>query len=92
VGLAWGELRLAPGAGKAAYWLLLYGTFANWAATLLSGLWGTSRLTPLAGAGHVGSKLQEDVVQALLVSLSLAMVVSVGLLAWGAFARLREER
>ena len=33
------------------FWIAILGTYINWVFTLLSGILGTSRLTPLAGSG-----------------------------------------
>lgn len=84
LGLVWPRLSLAPGAERAAFGLVLYGTFANWAATLLAAAWGAgSGMMPLSGGGMTGSAVQEGLITALLVSLSLAMVAATGLVLWG---------
>jgi hydroxylaminobenzene mutase len=74
LGLLWSELRLSPRAGRAVLWLALYGAYANWASTLLAAAFGTSGMTPIAGAGHVGARWQELAVDFGLVSLSLAII------------------
>jgi hydroxylaminobenzene mutase len=56
--------------------LVLFGTVANWLATLLAGLWGTGAMMPIAAGGRAAAAWQEGVVTALLFSLSLAMVVA----------------
>ena len=88
VGLVWDELGFKERTRKAAYALVLVGTWANWGATLLSGILGTSRFTPLAGAGFHASDAAELLVGAILVLVSVAMVVALGLF----FAGLRGER
>jgi hydroxylaminobenzene mutase len=85
VGLAWSELSLSNRVGQAVSWLLLLGAYANWAATTASGVLGTSKGTPIAGAGFHAAPLAEQVVYALLVMVGLTMVLScVGLVvgAW----------
>ncbi len=82
-GLVWDELRLGERARKAAYWLLLYGAYANWTGTLLSGVFGASKATPIAGAGFTASPLQENLVFALLVSVGLTMVAALAILVAG---------
>ena len=83
VGLAWSYVRLGPGAAIACYGMLLYGSFANWGFVTLAAAFGTSRMTPIAGAGFAGSEWQEQLVSAGLLSVGLAMVAGVGLLVWG---------
>lgn len=82
LGCAWGELRLGAAAGRFVYGLVLFGTWANWAGTLLSAIFGTSKATPIAGAGHAGTPFQENVVMATLVAVGLAMVAAIGVAAW----------
>jgi hydroxylaminobenzene mutase len=79
LGLVWKDIRLGPRALTATFWLALYGAWVNWASTALSAAWGTSGLTPLAGAGHTGAPWQEQVVAFGLYTLSLAIVASVAL-------------
>jgi hydroxylaminobenzene mutase len=80
VGLFFGRVRLSRkqlGVCRAA---LLYGCFANWFFTTLAGILGTSESTPIAGIGHHAGVAAEQFILAALVSVALAMVVSVGLL------------
>ena len=51
LGAVWSELRLGTRAEGAAYWLAVYGAYAGWAAVQLAAIFGTSRMTPIAGAG-----------------------------------------
>ena len=74
LGLLWGRLRLPARWLTALFWLALYGTYVNWASTLAAAIFGTSRTTPNAGAGHLGAAWQEAIVDAGLYSLSVAMV------------------
>ena len=79
LGLCWSALRLGSGRGRLVRALSLYGTYANWAVTLLGAAWGTKRLTPVAGAGYEAQPWQEAVVMAGLLSLVLAMLVATAL-------------
>jgi hydroxylaminobenzene mutase len=76
-GLAWGHLQLSSRLSRITFWLLLYAAFANWAATSAAAALGTSRLTPISGAGYTASPLQESVVQVIQVSLALAVIAAV---------------
>jgi hydroxylaminobenzene mutase len=83
LGLIWPRLRLGPAAAATTYWLAIYGTFANWAATLLAAAWGAGRTMPLAAGAQQGTPTQEMVIMGLLASLSLAAVAVCGLILWG---------
>ena len=83
LGLIWPRLRLGPAAAATTYWLAIYGTFANWAATLLAAAWGAGRAMPLAAGAQQGTPTQEAVIMGLLVSLSLAVIAVCGLVLWG---------
>jgi len=74
LGLLWPRLVLSPLLERVTFWTALYGTIANLAATLLAAIWGAGRMMPIAAQGHVGTELQERAIDALLVSLALAMV------------------
>ena len=74
LGLAWGLLTVSPLQANLTRGAFLYGTYANWIASRLAAVWGTSRLTPLAGAGYSAAPWKEAVVQAVQASLGLAML------------------
>jgi hydroxylaminobenzene mutase len=83
LGLVWSEVHLPPRAERSALGLLFYGTYANWATTTLGAAFGTSRLTPIAGAGHAGAPWQENLVAVLGVSLALSVIAGIALVLWG---------
>jgi hydroxylaminobenzene mutase len=83
LGLMWSRLVLPAWAGTATFVLALYGTYANWFATLLAAMWGAAGMMPLAGGGASASALAEALVAALLASLSLAMIATCLLVLWG---------
>lgn len=74
LGLLWGRLRLSARWLTALFWLALYGTYTNWATTLAAAIFGTGRTTPIVGAGHHGAAWQENLVDAGLYSLTVAML------------------
>jgi hydroxylaminobenzene mutase len=74
LGLAWGLLTMTPLQARLTRGLFLFGTFANWATGCLAAAWGTSHLTPLSGAGYGAVPWKETVVQALQVSVTLAIL------------------
>lgn len=75
LGVIWSRLTLSRTLGSLNFYCAMYGTFANWLATLLSAMWGAAKMMPLAGGGAVGTPPQELVVSGLLVTLSVAMVL-----------------
>ena len=83
LGYLWPQLRLSTGALSAAFWLVLYGTYANWVFTLLGAILGTSALTPQAGAGFSAPRWAEVLVGFGLVSLSSAMLIVCVILLFG---------
>ena len=74
LGLAWGLLAMTPVQAKLTRGAFLYAAYVNWISSILAGAWGTTRLTPIAAAGYGAAPWQESVVQALQVSLALAIV------------------
>lgn len=83
LGAIWGRLRLRPGARRLAFALAVYGTFTNWATTLLAAIWGAGAMMPIAATGHAGTQPQEMLVAFGLISLSLSMLAVCGLALWG---------
>ena len=85
LGAIWPRLGLSAVAGRIAFVLLVFGTFANWLATLLAGIWGTGAMMPIAASDRAGTSLQEASVSLLLITLSLAMVAACLMCLWAAF-------
>ena len=63
--------------------LVIYGTFANWLATLMAAIWGAGSMMTIASAGFAGTAWQELLITALLFTLSLAMLAVCCLLLYG---------
>lgn len=84
LGLIWSNLRLSNKALKWGYALSLFGTYTNWATTLLAGIWGAgAEMMPIAGGGFQGVVWQEVLIKIGLGSLSVAMIIVCGLVLWG---------
>lgn len=86
VGLIWDRLELSDLWLVVTFWTLLYGTWANWAATLLAGIWGTGKVTPIASGGRTGRPAHERIVSAMLLGVGIADVMGVALLFVGLVA------
>ncbi len=75
-GLLWPYVTVSTSVLLAAYWLSLYSMYAIWVGLALAAIWGTSRATPIAGAGYSSSPLQESCVQLLLSTGSVAIIIA----------------
>jgi hydroxylaminobenzene mutase len=82
LGLLWPKIRLSHRWLTITFWLAIYGTFANWATTLIAADWGAGASMPMA-AGHQGTPSQEAVINFLLWTLSVAMIAASTLVLWG---------
>lgn len=74
LGLLWQKLNLSATWLMVTFGLAIYGTFANWLATLLAALWGAGAMMPIAAMGHQARAGQENIIRLLLATLALAMV------------------
>jgi len=86
LGLMWQRMALPIGAARAAQLLMSGGLYAVFVSLLLAALWGTSRATPIAGAGHQATGVREVVVTVVLAGGSLASLVAGVLVLWGLLA------
>ena len=86
LGAAWPHVRLTPLLDRCAFGLLAFGSIANWLVTLLSALWYTGALTPLAAPAPLAAPWQELVIQTGLMALSAAMIGGVALVLCGLLA------
>ncbi|GJM10593.1 MAG: hydrogenase [Lysobacteraceae bacterium] len=82
-GLAWKRMSLTTFQEKLVYWLLLYGSYANFALIQSASVLGTSEMTPIAGEGYTGSAMAELLVNTGLVSVALTMITAVILMLVG---------
>lgn len=83
LGAIWNEVRLSPRLKRAAYWSALYGTYMNWAATLLAAIFGTAALSPITGMAQGGAAWQEGLVTFALVTVGIVIVACALLVLWG---------
>ena len=82
-GLLWADLRLGAGV---ATWLFRLVVFQGWsqaAGLTLAAAFGTSRTTPIAGAGHAGAPWQEATVAILLTAGAVAVLACCALALYG---------
>ncbi len=83
LGLLWPRLLLGARAATSLFWLAVYGSFANWATTLLAAFWGAGTRMPIAAGAHHGTTGQELAIEVLLATLSVAIVAASVLVLWG---------
>lgn len=83
LGLTWPHLALTRIQQRVLLYLVVFGTFANWLATLLAAWWGAGSMMTIASQGSTGTPFQELFVGLLLFSLSAAMILASGLLIYG---------
>ena len=83
LGAVWGEVRLARRWRAAAFWAALFGTYANWAVTALAAVFGTTALTPIAGAGHGGLPWQEALVTGGFATVGIVIIACSVMILWG---------
>jgi hypothetical protein len=64
--------------------LALYASYVNWGANLLAGVFGGSKMLPIAAGGQAaGAAWQETLVSSGLVSCALAILACCTLVLWG---------
>jgi hydroxylaminobenzene mutase len=79
----WPRAALAPRTLAVTYWLAVVGSYVSCVALFLAGVFGTSSATPLHGAGHAGTPLEESVVTAGLTLGGVAVLVAVAVMVYG---------
>lgn len=90
VGLAWSRVTLSSTLETTAYVTTVFSNYALYLALQLAAVWGTSRSTPIAGAGSVGGPLQEAAVDGILYAGAVSAMVAVALVVWGLRPSARE--
>ena len=76
-------------------WLALHvcwfiAAYANWANTTLAGLTGSSRLTPIAGAGTTGTDLAETIVFVVYLVVGVTSIIGTAIAVYGLLGRDRK--
>jgi hydroxylaminobenzene mutase len=74
IGAVWDKLRFSARQSAAAYWTALYGTYGNWAATVLAAVFGTAALSPVTSAGQHGQPWQEHLITIVFISVGVAII------------------
>ncbi len=83
LGAVWSEVRLARSVEKVVYLLAVCSAYGGWAAVQLGAIFGTSGMTPIAGAGHTAPAYQEAIVSFILMASAAGLLLACLLLLWG---------
>ena len=83
LGAVWPHVKLSPKLSVSAYWMVLYGAYANLVVTTFAAIVGGSSLSPITGAGHQASAWQESFITAGFGTVGATMVASSILILWG---------
>jgi (hydroxyamino)benzene mutase len=83
LGAVWAQVRLSQRLKSVAYGSVLYGTYANWAVTVMAAIFGTVAMSPITGSGHDALGWQEGIVTFGFISVGLTIVFGSVLVLWG---------
>jgi len=84
LGFLWPRLQLGVRTLTAAFWMALYGTYANWATTLYGAAAGAGeKMAPITGKGFTGTGFEEGVVAFGFISLAIAIIPLCFVVLWG---------
>ncbi len=91
LGLIWNRLALSSKWLNITFWLILYGTFANFFAVLIAAITGAGKMMPIAG-GKEGTSFEEAIISFLLVSISLVMLAVCVIVLIGIYKRMNAPK
>lgn len=91
LGLIWNRIELSVKWLSVTFWLIIYGTFANFVAVLLAAFTGAGKMMPIAQGQEKGPVL-EGIISFLLVSLALVILLACVLILVGLYRRLKQKR
>ncbi len=91
LGAAWPGIHLSTRMQAVAFWTVLYGSYANWAFTMLAAVFGTGALSPITAPGYSGTPIQERLITIGFMSVGIAIVAACGMILVG-FRRIRQAK
>ncbi|WP_348758373.1 hypothetical protein [Candidatus Methylocalor cossyra] len=83
LGSVWQEVHLSSRLGAAAFWLTLFGAYANWCVTTLAAVFGTGSVTPIAAVGRSAQPWQEVLVSVGFLGVALSIMAAAVLILLG---------
>ena len=90
LGLIWSKVELSHRWLSVTYWLSLYGTYATLIAVLISAIFNSGKLMPIAG-GREGTPVIEGIINLMLVSLTLALLAICFLIMRGLYNHMKSN-
>jgi len=91
LGSVWPKVQLQSKWMKLAFYLLLFGSFANWGGILFAAISDSGAMLNIAAEGKMGSVGEEMVINTLLISLSLAMLIAFMIIITGFWNNLKKQ-
>lgn len=91
IGLIWDKIKLSTKNLSITYWLLLYGSFANFVAVFIGAATGAGKLMPLA-KGQEKGPIIEGIISFLLLSLSAAMLAACVFILSGLYKNMKASK
>lgn len=89
IGLFFPDMELKAKGCMFLYWGGLYGAYANYFSSLLTAMWGTNKLTPIASAGFDSAPAwQENLVFFGFISSAVAIITCIFLALYAARGKL----
>lgn len=82
-GCLWSHVQLSAGLAKLAAWSSIFSMYVVWIGLTLAGILGTSKATPIAGAGFQGSPTAELLTEVIITVGAAAGIVGAALIVLG---------
>lgn len=90
LGLIWNKIAIKDNWLRAAFWLTIYGSFANFVAVTIAAITGAGKMMPMAG-GKEGASVIEGLISFLLISLALVMIVVCSIVLTGLYRYIKQS-
>jgi (hydroxyamino)benzene mutase len=90
LGLLWNKVSVNNNWLTAAFWLMLYSSFANFIAVTLAAITGAGKMMPIAG-GKEGAPGIEGIISFLLISLALAALAACSIVLSGLYKTIKQS-
>ena len=88
-GAIWTQVLLSEVQLKLAAWASIFSMYVVWLGLTLAGILGTSKATPIAGAGFEGSAAAELLTEVIITLGAGAGVIGAGLIVLGLWRNLK---
>lgn len=89
-GAVWAHVQLSEKLLAVAAWGSIFSMYVVWIGLTLAGILGTSKATPIAGAGFQGSAAAELLTEVIITVGAVPGVVATALIVWGLWDNLRK--